>query len=157
MNRKNLKQEQQKKLFIEQLKKTPIVQLTAERVSVSRAVYYVWRKDDQEFAKAADEAIAEGSTLINDLAESQLISAIKGKDFSAIRFWLLNHHPTYAAKLQINANLRNMNEQLTPEQQAIVEQALRFASLIGFDALDSEKENKNGTEQQSGTEQPATA
>ena len=81
-----------KELLIEQLKKTPIVQVACEKVGVGRATYYRWRKEDEEFAKLADEAISEGNFLVNDMAESQLMSAIRDKNLTAIIFWL-KHHP----------------------------------------------------------------
>ena len=97
-------------------------------MGIARATYYVWRKQDPEFAKACDLAISEGALLINDLAESQLISAIKDKDFSAIRFWLTHHHAAYSNKLEISGSIRNIDETLTPEQQRIVDEALRLIS-----------------------------
>ena len=47
-----------KELVVEQLKKTPIVQIACEKTGIGRATYYRWRKEDAEFGKLADEAIA---------------------------------------------------------------------------------------------------
>ena len=66
-----------KKILIEQIKKTPVIQVACEKVGVSRATFYRWRKSDPKFADKADIALNEGSQMINDMAESQLISAIK--------------------------------------------------------------------------------
>ena len=41
------KQDASKELLVEQLKKTPIVQVVCEKIGVSRASYYRWRKDDK--------------------------------------------------------------------------------------------------------------
>lgn len=119
-----------KELLLEQLKKTPIVQVACEKVSVSRATYYRWRNDDEDFAKLADEAISEGNLLVNDMAESQLMSAIRDKNLTAIIFWLKHHHPSYATKVEVTARLKQDDEQLTPEQEALVMRALKLASVL---------------------------
>lgn len=119
----------QKERLIEQLKKTPIVQIACEKAGISRATYYRWRKDDQEFTKVTDEALNEGSLLVNDIAESQLLSLIKEKNLTAIIFWLKHRHNTYSTRIEVNAKVQQVIEELSPEQQALVEQALRLASL----------------------------
>ena len=61
-------------------------QIASEKSGVGRATYYRWRKDDKEFAKSTDEALLEGSLLVNDMAESKLISAIRDQSLGAIVF-----------------------------------------------------------------------
>jgi predicted DNA binding protein len=124
------KQLQQKSLIIDQLKKTPIIQIACEKVGVARATYYRWKKQDTVFAKEADEAIVTGELLINDLAESQLLSAIKDKNLTAIIFWLKHHHARYATRVEVTAQLRRAPEELTPEQEAVVMKALELAALV---------------------------
>ena len=89
-----------------------------------------------------DDAIATSSDLINDMAESQLISAIKEKNLTAIMYWLRHHHPTYIARIKIDANLRRESEELTPEQAIVVEQALIKAGLLSAKA---EEDSQDGT------------
>jgi len=124
-----MKSQKEKLTLIEQLKKTPIIQLTCERAGISRATYYRWRKEDQQFAKNADEALIEGILLVNDMAESQLMSAIREKNMTAIIYWLRHHHPSYANKVEISGRLTHSDEELTPEQMALVKAALRLASF----------------------------
>lgn len=119
-----------KELLIEQLKKTPIIQVACEKTSVGRATFYRWKNCDIEFSQKAEDALAEGSSLVSDIAESQLMSAIKDKNLTAIIFWLKHHHPAYATKVEVNARLRADNEALTPEQEALVTRALKLASLL---------------------------
>lgn len=119
-----------KEHVIEQLKKTPIIQLACEKTGVARATFYRWRNEDQDFAARADEALAEGSSLVNDVAESQLMSAIRDKNLTAIIFWLKHHHPNYATKVEVTARLKADSEVLTPEQEAIVTRALKLAALL---------------------------
>ncbi len=124
------RQNKEKEILIEQLRKTPIVQIACEKCGIGRATYYRWHKDDLEFAEKANEALREGSLLVNDMAESQLMSAIKDKNLTAIIFWLKHHHPNYATRVEVTAHLKSQNEALTPEQEALVNKALQLASLI---------------------------
>lgn len=112
-------------LLLMQLKKTPIVQVACERTGISRATYYRWRKDDPEFADKADIAIDEGLNLINDMAESQLISAIKDRNLTGIIFWLKNHHKNYSPKLEVTT--KNGDIPITDEQREIIKQSLDMA------------------------------
>ena len=122
-----MKRDKTKGTLIEQLKRTPIVQMACERVGVGRASYYRWRKEDKEFARAADEALLEGSFLINDMAESQLISSIKDRNMAAIVYWLRHHHPSYANKLEIEGHLKHSVEELSAEEKALLTEALKLA------------------------------
>ncbi len=130
----DIRKEKEKKVLLEQFKKTPIVQLVCEKTSISRATYYRWRKEDPNFVKEADEAIAEGILLMNDLAENQLLAAIRDRNLGAIQFWLRHRHKDYAAKVEVNANVKNVNEPLTAEQQKLIEEALKLASLTPEDS-----------------------
>jgi ACT domain-containing protein len=112
-------------LLLMQLKKTPIVQVACEKTGISRATYYRWRKEDPEFADKADIAIDEGLNLINDMAESQLISAIKDRNLTGIIFWLKNHHKNYSPKLEVTT--KNGDIPITDEQREIIKQSLDMA------------------------------
>ena len=122
------RQQQQKNTLCEQLKKTPIVQITCEKVGIGRATYYRWRKDDKVFSRQADEALSEGVHLMNDMAESQLLSAIKSQNLTAIIFWLKHRHKSYTQKFEVTAKIDNPD--LTEEQQAMVQKALALGSLV---------------------------
>lgn len=141
MNAIEKRQAKQKAAVLEQLKRTPIVHVACEKSGVGRASYYRWRKNDLDFARLADESLAEGASLINDMAESQLISSIKDKNLGAIIFWLKSHHPAYTTKMEVTAQLKSQDEHLTPEQEAIVTKALKLASVIP-DSLPKIKEEK---------------
>lgn len=138
------RQQKQKSELIDQLKKTPIIQLACEKVGIGRATFYRWRKDDEKFAQDTDEALGDGKLLVNDMAESQLMSAIRDQNMTAIIFWLRNNHKQYTNKVEVTASVKNLDQKLTPEQQAVVEQALKLANLI--DAESSDKES-NPSEQ----------
>lgn len=122
------KSEQIKESILEQLRKTPIIQIACEKLSISRMSFYRWKKEDKEFAKKIDEALLDGQLLVNDLAESQLISAIKDRNMNAVMSWLKHHHPAYRAKLQIEGTVNTVQE-LSDEQKELVRKALELANL----------------------------
>jgi len=110
MNSIEKRQATNKELLIEQLRKIPIVHVACEKVGISRASYYRFRKDDAEFLRQSNQALMDGSLLVNDLAESKLISAIKDTNMTGIIFWLKNHHPTYATtSIEISSSVGKEN------------------------------------------------
>jgi len=129
------RQQKEKQLLLDNLRKIPIVEVACNKSGVARATYYRWRKESHEFAKQSDEALSEGIKFINDLSESQLLSAIKDKNISAIFYWLNHRHPAYGNKVEISTSLKPI-EKLTKEQEAIVKKAL---ALTGFTKKESEK------------------
>ena len=120
------RQTREKELLIEQFKKTPIIQFACEKVGVGRATYYRWRKDDADFARCCDDALQESVGLMNDLAESQLLSAIKDKNMTAIIFWLKNRHKAYSTKVELSGSIKTELEVLTPEQEQLINKAIDF-------------------------------
>jgi hypothetical protein len=116
--------------LIEHFSKTPIVEVVCKQTGIGRSTYYRWRSDDSEFADACDDAIEQSTGLINDMAESQLISAIKEKNMTGIIFWLKNHHPAYETRVRLGGKLTLESEELTDEQEALVTKALALAGLL---------------------------
>ena len=90
----------------------------------------------------ADEALVEGSLLVNDMAESQLISAIRDQNLGAIVFWLKHHHPSYTTRLEVTAKLKNTDEKLTPEQENLVMKALKLAEVLPSSLLENPEEKQ---------------
>ncbi len=131
-----------KKAILEQLKKTPIIQVTCEKLGISRATFYRWKKKDEKFAEEVDLALQEGSQLINDMAESQLITAIKNGNLTGIIFWLKNHHKNYSPKLEVTT--KNTEIPLNDEQKEIIRQSLNMAfSLNLVDTQNGTTETKS--------------
>jgi hypothetical protein len=120
--------ERDKEKLVEALRKTPIVQVACQRAGTSKATFYRWRSEDQGFLVDSDKALTDGKELISDMAISQLISAIRDKNLGAIKFWLSNHHPDYKTKVEIGGSV-SVSPELTPEQSALVQQALKLAGL----------------------------
>lgn len=143
-----VRQEQEKTVLLEQLKKTPIVQIACEKVGTGRTTYYRWRKEDDDFRKEADSALTEGKSLVNDMAESQLLTAIRDGNLTAIIFWLKNQHKDYMTRMEVTTKLAE-NEQLTPEQESTIRRALSLASLLPSPESHADKPDasaKSGTD-----------
>lgn len=125
-----VKTKEQKRVFLEQLPKYPIVQVACEKSGVGRSTYYAWRKSDKKFAKGADEAIASGTFFINDMAESKLIQNIQNGNNTAIIFWLKNHHDSYNERIVHEHVVAE--EELTEEKKAMVKALINigFANIL---------------------------
>ena len=104
-----------KEQLIKQFKKMPIIQIACERNGVSRSTFYRWCQEDVDFSKEAREALIDGKAMINDMAESQLISSIKDKSFQAIAYWLKHNHPDYRTRVELTPSVPQEN--LTSEQE----------------------------------------
>src|SRR3989344_5373895 len=123
------KSDASKAALLEQLRKTPILQIGCEKIGISRVTLYRWRAEHPEFAKNVDEALLEGRLMVNDLAEGQLIGAIKDRNMTAILGWLKHHHPSYKTKVKIGGTVNTINE-MSPEEAKRAEKALTLAGLI---------------------------
>ena len=123
------RQQNQHELLLEQFKKTPIVQVACEKTGIGRSTYYRWCKENKKFQEKAEEALIKGSLLVNDMAESQLISAIRDKNLTAIIFWLKNHHSAYKTRVELSGKIKTTEEPLTAEQEKTIQKALQLASL----------------------------
>jgi ACT domain-containing protein len=138
-----------KELIIEKLKSLPIVQIACEKIGISRATYYRWRELDTEFADAANKAIQEGRLFINDMAESQLLQAIKDQNMTAIIFWLKHNHVAYTTRVEITHPNEDVNK-LTPQEETKINQALYLAGLLKGGEKNESKQEKH----QQNIEQP---
>jgi len=125
-----VKQKKQKELFVEQLKKTPIVQIVCERLDIGRSTFYRWRRNDKKFSAECDKALEEGCALINDLAESTLISGMKNGNITACMYWLNHRHSAYKNKLEVSGGLEIKKDELTKEQETDIIRALELAELV---------------------------
>jgi len=124
-----MKKERTQKLLLEQLRKMPIIQIACEKVDIARATFYRWRADDKDFAKKVEDALIEGETIVNEMGESQLLSLMWDKHWPSISFWLKHRHPKFKNRLEISGSLQTPQEELTPEQEKTVKEALRLATL----------------------------
>jgi len=134
--------ERDKQALLEILREMPIIQIACKRSGTSRATYYRWRKDDKDFLEKSEEALKQGNEYITDMSEGQLISLIREKSWPAISFWLRKCSPKFKDRIEVSGKIEAPKNELTPEQQAIVTEALRLASLN----VDEEAEEINNNE-----------
>jgi len=123
-----IRKQKKKELLIKKFKNSPVVAIACKNVGIARSSYYRYRKESKKFSQECDKAIAEGCSLINDLAVSQLISSIRDKNMTGIIWWLKNNDPNYAPRLKVEAKHKIVNEKLTKEQEKLVDQALKLIS-----------------------------
>lgn len=116
-------------VLLEQLRKMPIVSIACEKTGIARATYYRWKKDDSVFAAKADQYLQEGVLLMNDMAESQLLSAIRDGDMTAIMFWLRSRHGAFGNKVEMRATVEHMDRNLTPDERAMIRKALKLGGF----------------------------
>ncbi|HOZ53218.1 MAG TPA: hypothetical protein PK142_00895 [bacterium] len=144
--------------FFNELKKVPIVLVACEKSGISRNSVYRWKREDKEFSKVMDEALAEGEALVNDMSESQLLTMIKEKNWSAISFWLRHRNPRFKDKIEITSKTEDTDE-LTPAQAEVVKHALKLAKLLPADEQliinnNTYESNKNDSPGNGGTNDP---
>ena len=134
--------EKDKQAIFEALKETPIVAAACKKAGIGRATYYRWRKEDKKFLRQAEDAMAQGFELINDLSEGQIITLIKEKRLPAITLWLKYHHPRYGSKIKSHTSIATYDD-LTSEEQKIVLDALALTS--GKNNQPNNDDNNNST------------
>lgn len=81
--------------FLEELERTPIVQVACDRTGISRNTFYRWMKEDADFAFEASEALRAGIEFVNDHAESNVLTGIKKGDPGYTKYWLSSRHEAY--------------------------------------------------------------
>ena len=124
-----MKTSQQKKELLEQLKKTPVIEIACVRANIGRTSFYKWREKDPKFAKAVDEALSSGKDLVSDVAEGNLIAKVKQGHFQALIFWLKSHREEYGNKLEIRGHLIHVRENLTEEEAKLLYKSLVMAGF----------------------------
>lgn len=128
MSQATIKKDKNKELFLEQLRKTPVVQAVCEKIGIARWTAYRWKQEDPEFAKAFDEAVNEGRCLVNDVAISQLLNAIKNGNLTAIMFWLKHFDQNFKTRVEIEGALKTVQE-LSPQQEELMKKAFMLTGL----------------------------
>ena len=84
-----------KKKILDELVKTPIVEIACKKAGIDRSTFYRWCEQDRSFRDEAEQTRLESRWAVNDLAESKIISRIKNDDYPATTFWLKHNHHNY--------------------------------------------------------------
>jgi len=128
----NKRQNKLKQAFLEQLKQSPTIETTCQKVGVSRATVDRWMNKSKRFTKQVDDALKQGQEIMSDVAENQLFSLIANREMSAIRLYLSTHNPRYSNKLEVSGSISNKDAHLTKEQRKLIREALRLSSLRNY-------------------------
>lgn len=94
-----------KKRFIEEIKKSPVIEVVCQRLNISRQTFYVWISKDTNFKQQVELAKQEGIDLANDIGETNTLNDMKAGDKTATMFWLRHNHPRYRKNNTINNNI----------------------------------------------------
>ncbi len=93
-----------KKNFLENIEKFPIIEIACQKTWITRTTYYRWLEEDEKFNIEAQQKLKIWKDLINDIAESNILSWVRDKDMKATMFWLNNNHKNYS-----NRPIQNQN------------------------------------------------
>jgi DNA modification methylase len=125
---KSMRGARAKSLLIEELKKKPVVEAACMKVGIGRTAFYEWRKKDAKFAQAIDLALQFGRDFVSDIAEMQLLNAIKAGDSRSVVLWLKTHRKEYGNRVEIEGGIK-LIEELSPEKKAAIQKAFALANL----------------------------
>jgi transposase len=81
--------------FIKILEEAPFISYAAKKSGISRATIYRWKKNNPEFREQLEKALNSGREHLVDIAEMALVEKIKGKDMTAIKFFLQHNDKRY--------------------------------------------------------------
>ena len=117
--------EKQKELLLGHLRTVPIVEMACKRISISRATFYRWCSEDDEFKAEVENAKVEGVESLNDISEAQLVGLIKEKKFQAIALWLRHNHTRFMSEEKRDLVRRTQKRvELNLEQKELLKEAL---------------------------------
>lgn len=138
------RQEKDKQALIEALKEMPIARVACKRAGFSRATYYRWRNEDEDFLQQCYEAISIGIEAINEMSDSQLISLIGEKSLQAIKWWQQHNHERYGAKIKPHVVLAFKDLDLNdPKHKKIIEITKRYENELRAELVkDIREKNK---------------
>jgi hypothetical protein len=81
--------------LVEELEKTPLIQVACDKVGISRNTFYRWLKENKELLARVNEALSLGTGLVSDVALSNVLEGIKRKDAMYTKYWLSHKHPDF--------------------------------------------------------------
>ena len=113
--------------LVEYLEKTPIVESACLKLDISRSTYYRWLESDPEFKKQIEKALDQGRSVVNDVAESHLVSNVKNGNMGAIKFWLGNNNERYKKSVQI------IKQEMSPVSEEIIDKFMEFVFTKRYD------------------------
>jgi cytidylate kinase len=122
----DLKIKKQKEVLLEHLRTVPIVEVACKKGGISRATFYRWCNEDEDFKANVDNAKVDGVENINDMSEAHLIALIREKKYQAIALWLKNNHYRFMSEDKQNL-IRKVQKktELNLHQKELLKEALK--------------------------------
>ena len=115
-----------KQAILLQLKKNPVIQSVCHRVGIDKSTIYRWMRRDKAFAEILKEAQKEGSELICDMAESQLIKKIQDGDRTSCIFYLKTHRKEeFTEQVNYEHRIESRPELSTEDKKAMYAGVIR--------------------------------
>jgi len=111
-----MKKHKLQKPFLEQLAKMPIVATACEKLNISRQTVYRWQEEDPDFAKQVEDAMSQGDSLVNDMAENQLLIKIRNGEWPPTKYHLDKCHPKYREKNKARRKPPESREEQTKQK-----------------------------------------
>lgn len=115
-------------VLCEELRQRPILQFACKKAGISRSQFYRWMQEDQKFAEAVNEALREGTEVVNDFSVSKLLTGITNDNLGAVFFWLRHRHPDFSNRLELTTR-QEVTYTLTDEQKRLIAEALTLSGL----------------------------
>ncbi|MDB5189939.1 MAG: seg [Parcubacteria group bacterium] len=81
--------------IILELKSNPIVLSACKKIGLSTSTFYRWQNEDGRFNKEVKRAIARGREQLCDIAENNVVKAVRQGDMRASTFWLKHFRTPY--------------------------------------------------------------
>lgn len=81
--------------ILEELERTPIIQVVCEKFGISRQTFYRWMHESETNFNDVNKALGFGVGFVNDVAESNVLTGIKNKDVGYTKYWLSHRHEAY--------------------------------------------------------------
>ena len=126
-------------MILETLRKTPIVETTCQKTGISKMTFSRWRRQNPKFNAQVEEALLEGRSRMNDVAENIILAGLAADDVPSAKFFLTHNNPRYANKLELSGMLETKDESLTKEEKALLREAFKRSSLYGKNKQKREK------------------
>ena len=108
------------KKMVEYLERTPVVESACSKLGISRSTHYRWMESEPEYKNDINRALEQGRSVVDDVAESHLISGVKDGNIGAVKFWLANNNERYKRSVQI------IKQEMSPVPEEIVDKFLQF-------------------------------
>lgn len=122
----DIKIKKQKEVLLEHLRTVPIVEIACKKGGISRATFYRWCSDDEDFKASVDNAKVDGVENINDMSEAQLISLIREKKYQAIALWLKHNHQRFMSEDKRELVRKSQKKaELSLQQKELLKEALK--------------------------------